>query len=255
MPDDAQNRAMRALADLGELRVWSLLVTVFGDLAPDRPLDGPTLSAIMGRISIKPEATRVALHRLRSDGWIRSEKQGRTSLHSLTEQGKTDSTAAARRIYATPDQIGDAATLLLTEHPDVTPDPSLFTQIAPRLFICAADTVAPENTMRLAPTEQEVPAWISAQIQSQTLTNGYRDLHRVLCDIDTALPAGTRLAALDSAVLRVMIVHAWRRLCLRHPALPRHVHSPDWRGHDCRALVTRLLARFPRPTLDHINSP
>lgn len=255
MPDDAQNRAMRALTDLGELRVWSLLVTVFGDLAPDGPLDGPTLSAIMGRISIKPQATRVALHRLRSDGWIMSEKRGRTSLHSLTKQGKTDSTAAAKRIYATPDQIGQTATLLLTEHSDVTPDPSQFTRIAPRLFICAADAVLPENVMRLAPVDQEIPAWISAQIQSAPLCSGYHELHRVLTDIDTALPDRTQLEALDSAVLRVMIVHAWRRLCLRHPALPRHVHSPDWRGHDCRALVTRLLSRFPRPTPDRINSP
>ena len=45
----------------------------------------------------------------------------------------------------------------------------------------------------------------------------------------------------------VLIVHAWRRLALKHPVLPRALHSDTWRGHDCRAQVMHLLDHLPRP--------
>jgi len=251
MPTDAHNQAVRSLADLGPLRVWSVLVTVFGDLAPHDPLDGPTLSAIMGAIGIKPEATRVALHRLRSDGWIVSRKQGRTSLHSLTDQGQRDSAAASPRIYAAPDEMGRGAYALVTQDASAPLDPTLFAQIAPRVYLTADATPLPEGAMQMAP--MDLPPWLGAQLESPSVRDAYKALHAVLMDIDAELCAN-HLTPLDVAVIRVMIVHAWRRLTLRHPDLPRASHSPDWRGHDCRTLVTALLTRFQRPDLDMIKA-
>ena len=248
---EAHASAIRALTDLGPLRVWSVLVTVFGDLAPDVALDGPTLSAIMTAIGIKPEATRVALHRLRSDGWIVSEKKGRTILHSLTAQCQRDSINARPRIYGTPEDIGGGAHAVLMPDTANVPDPALFSPVAPRLYICAHDTPVPEGAMQLQP--MEFPEWLGAQIETDALRDAYKALHAVLLDIETEL-AGVTLTALETAVLRVMIVHAWRRLSLKHPDLPRAAHSKDWRGHDCRALVTQLLTQYARPALDTIKA-
>ncbi|MEO0400805.1 MAG: PaaX family transcriptional regulator C-terminal domain-containing protein [Pseudomonadota bacterium] len=252
MHSNACTQATQALADLGALRVWSLLVTVFGDLAPDHPLDGPTLSVLMTGIGIKPEATRVALHRLRSDGWITSQKHGRISAHSLTTTGQHHSVAARQRIYGTPDEMGRGAFVIVTPDIDSSLDPAEFAQIAPRLFVCGADTPFPDTAMQLAP--MDLPPWLGRQIETETMRDAYKSLHAVLMDIDAELPAGTELAPLDTAVLRVMIVHAWRRLALKHPDLPQAAHSPDWRGHACRALVTTLLERFARPELDAIKA-
>jgi phenylacetic acid degradation operon negative regulatory protein len=252
MHNDSHTQAIRSLSNLGPLRVWSLLVTVFGDLVPDGSLDGPTLSAIMTAIGIKPEATRVALHRLRSDGWIKSEKRGRTSLHSLTGRGRTDSEAARQRIYGEPKTMGRVAEIFLTESAAVELDPAQFAQVTSRVFVCGADTVRPKGAMRLQPTDLQ--PWLGRQIESEQIWKAYKSLHSVLMDIDEALPEGTQLGALEVAVLRVMIVHAWRRLTLKHPDLPRAAHSPDWRGHDCRALVTTLLSRFARPALENIKA-
>ncbi|MEL6450889.1 MAG: PaaX family transcriptional regulator C-terminal domain-containing protein [Pseudomonadota bacterium] len=249
MPTDAYTQAIRALGDLGQMRVWSLLVTVFGDLAPDAPLDGPTLSAIMAEIGIKPEATRVALHRLRSDGWVTSTKQGRTSAHGLTAKGQRDSAAARQQIYGLPDQMGRAVGVILTPAPcDL--DSTLFAQLAPRVYLCGDGTALPADALLLTPAE--LPPWLGRQVETDTLRDAYKSLHAVLTDIDLELTDASLLAPLHHAVLRVMIVHAWRRLTLKHPDLPRAAHSPEWRGHDCRALVTKLLARFPRPDLDAI---
>jgi phenylacetic acid degradation operon negative regulatory protein len=252
MRNVAYENSVTALSELGPMRVWSLLVTVFGDLAQERALDGPTLSAIMAEIGIKPEATRVALHRLRSDGWITSEKSGRTSLYSLTETGQRDSAAARPRIYGKPDHMGRAAQMILLADASATLDPSDYAQVAPRLFIAGADAAMPDYAMQLQP--MDIPPWLGPQIETATMRDSYLALHAVLQDIQGALPDAAVLAPLHVAVLRVLIVHAWRRLALKHPDLPRGAHSPDWRGHDCRALVTRLLDRFDRPTLDAIKA-
>jgi len=251
MPTDKYTQSIRALSDLGPLRVWSLLVTVFGDLAPDQTLDGPTLSMIMAGIGIKPEATRVALHRLRSDDWIASQKRGRTSLHRLTAKGQQDSQAARPRIYGTPEQMGGAARVILTSQPQDL-DPARFAQISTRLFVCNASTALPAGAMALEP--QDYPAWLGAQIETAPMKDAYKSLHAVLTDITQELGDVTPRQPLQVAVLRVMIVHAWRRLTLKHPDLPRAAHSADWRGHDCRVLITELLHRFPRPDLDQIKA-
>ncbi|MEM8654448.1 MAG: PaaX family transcriptional regulator C-terminal domain-containing protein [Pseudomonadota bacterium] len=247
MPTDAYGQALRSLSELGPMRVWSLLVTVFGDLAPDRPLQGPTLSAIMAEIGIKPEASRVALHRLRSDGWIVSEKRGRTSSHALTEKGRSDSDAARARIYGTEDPR--EASLVVTRTP-VDLDPVQFAQIAPRVFVAASDATTPGDAMRLE--AGTLPPWLGAQIETDVMRDAYKSLHAVLTDITEELAAP--LAPLEVAALRVLTVHAWRRLALKHPALPAHAHTTDWRGHDCRALVATLLNRYPRPDLNVIKA-
>ncbi|MEX0369241.1 MAG: PaaX family transcriptional regulator C-terminal domain-containing protein [Tateyamaria sp.] len=249
MPTDAYSQSIQSLSELGPLRVWSLLVTVFGDLAPDRPLDGPTLSAIMSEIGVKPEATRVALHRLRSDGWVSSMKKGRTSLHQLTDKGSTDSDAARARIYGTPDQMGqDARVFLLPSASDL--DSASFAQVAARVYVCGADTQVPDCAMQLTP--HHLPDWLGEQIETEAMRDAYKSLHAVLTDISEELQGD--LTPLQTATLRTMIVHAWRRLTLKHPDLPRAAHSAEWRGHDCRALVTTLLARFPRPDLETIKA-
>ena len=81
-------------------RVWSLLVTVFGELAQDADaqISGSLLRSLSEHIGIKPEAMRVALHRLRKDGWIDSERTGRTSNYFLTLWGRAQSIAASPRI-------------------------------------------------------------------------------------------------------------------------------------------------------------
>lgn len=250
MHNDTHTQAIANLSVLGTLRVWSVLVTVFGDLAPSCALDGPTLSAIMDGIGIKPEATRVALHRLRSDDWVASEKTGRTSLHRLTEKGQRNSAAAHLRIYGAPTQTGRGAEVFVMPHANSAPDPAIFARISARTFITATGTPLPEGALQLTPGD--FPKWLGPQIEPTSLCNAYDDLHTTLRAIDAALPDGTPLSPMQTAVLRVMIVHAWRRLVLKHPDLPRAAHSAKWRGHDCRALVTTLLSRFPRPVLDQI---
>ncbi|TNF17581.1 MAG: PaaX family transcriptional regulator, partial [Rhodobacteraceae bacterium] len=62
------------------------MISVFGVLAQDESarIIGPLLRLLTERIGITPAAMRVAIHRLRKDGWIDSQRHGRTSVYFLT---------------------------------------------------------------------------------------------------------------------------------------------------------------------------
>lgn len=256
MDDDALKSATATLLSLGPQRVWSLLVTVFGDLAQEKgaAIDGPVLSALMSDLQIKPEATRVALHRLRNDNWIMSSKHGRTSRHSLTAHGRKQSNAASPRIYGLPQDAPQSWKMVILKG-STTPDRDQmatlgFIPLMPRVFVGCDAAIAPDGALVLSP--DTVPQWIATQLEPRDLADEYAALFAALTTLEQSLPRDHSLAPHDIAVLRCVIVHSWRRLVLKHPQLPPQLYSEKWRGHDCRALVTTLLARLPRPDLGRI---
>ncbi|HAB36668.1 MAG TPA: PaaX family transcriptional regulator [Rhodobacteraceae bacterium] len=236
------NKSVRLLTQLGPIRAWSLLVTVFGELSGENAVDGPVLTSIMREIGIKPEATRVALHRLRNDGWITSQRLGRISQYKLTAKGAHDSAAARPRIYGRPQKTEEKMQFFITKTSDNSLDPASYTQITSRIFVCEISTVCPPEAIILEPTH--LPIWLSKQIESDYLRQGYDNLFQVLSNISFNVET---FSPLQIAVVRILIVHVWRRLTLKHPTLPRTAHSASWHGHDCRALVTTLLDNLPRP--------
>lgn len=256
MDRSALNTAQERLTSLGVQRVWSLLVTVFGDLAQNEgdEINGPVLSTLMTELRIKPEATRVALHRLRNDNWIVSTKHGRTSRHSLTDQSRRISAAANPRIYGPPLDTARGWQLVMLESAAVQSREEMealgFAPLMPRIYVGADDSTPPENSLALPATH--APAWLSAQFEPKDLVQDYAALHSALIQLDHALVQDHGLTAREIAVLRCAIVHSWRRLVLRHPNLPRQMYSGDWRGHNCRTLVMALLGRLPRPALSEI---
>ncbi len=255
MPPDAFDQTKSALLALGGQRVWSLMVTLFGDLAQaqDSALDGPVLSDVMAKMDIRPEAVRVALHRLRNDGWIVSRKHGRTRRHALTATSRQETLKASARIYASPDMHESDWQLVLLEDATDMPQNEMakngFTQLLPRVYLGSTQAQAPENALVL--DGGNVPDWVRQQIAPQMLEPEYRALRPLLQAAERTLPRGT-LDPLQTAVLRCLIVHNWRRIVLRHPRLPPALLPEDWVGHACHTLVDTLLGRFPRPSLVHI---
>jgi phenylacetic acid degradation operon negative regulatory protein len=253
MPTDPLLDTIAELHRLGGQRVWSLLVTVFGDLAqePGQVIEGRTLSAIMTAMSIRPEATRVALHRLRNDGWIESQKVGRTSHHALTDLGRSQSAAAAPRIYGTSAQSAEWQVCILPPAANGSETSRMaalgYAELAPRVFVGPAGS-GPEDGLYL--TVSEVPIWVQDALISEEIAQDYVNLRTALQRIETQVPA--EQSALDRAVLRTLIVHNWRRIVLKHPELPAQLLPRNWQGHACRELVHKLLDRHPRPKLGDI---
>lgn len=251
MPTDAYTTQLAALRTLGGRRVWSLMISLFGDLAQDegQAIDGPVLSDLMGAMQVKPEAVRVALHRLRIDGWITSTRAGRISRHALTAQGRAQSRAASPRIYAPPEAAEDAWQIIVTAGGAVVPDAG-FAPIAPRIYVGPGALGPPRDALVFQGSQ--VPDWLRKQAAPTHLRADYEALLEILTALAQTLPEQPTFTAKQTAVLRCLIVHNWRRLVLKHASLPAALVSPKWPGQRCHVLVSQILADYPRPTLAHL---
>lgn len=239
----SQFAALAAILTEGQRhRAWSLLVTVFGDLAraPGQELGSAPLGRIGTEMGLRPEAVRVALHRLRKEGWLAYRRQGRHTFYRLTDDGRAQSEAAGPRIYGAP---GGARAYLIVAQGDA---PGVC--VAPGLTVAAEASLAPHHLS--AELVAAPPDWLAAQLcpaGTGALARATRErFEALLPDLRAAPP----LDPLQVATLRVLTVHDWRRLALRLPDLPDFV-LPG--GDDIRAARTAsaaILGRLPRPPVD-----
>ena len=241
-------KLVQVLTDTEPPRVWSLLVSVFGELAqePAATISGPVINHLLGLIGIKPEAIRVALHRLKKDGWIDSRRIGRRSIYFLTPKGRAESAAASPRIYA---PRADAMAWLILSEPgrgDGRPDDAA--QIAPGLRISTLQA-GPDELSIPVTAASPLPQWITERSCAPEIVAQSRDLAARLMRLEQIIQPRTNLSAPEVAALRVLIVHCWRRIILKLPDLPDAAFPDGWTGGECRDRMTRLLVMLPKPAL------
>lgn len=239
--------AIRALTQGQSLRVWSFIVTLFGDLArePGAYLAGATLTALTGRVAIKPASMRVALHRLRKDGWLESQRAGRTSAYFLTERGRAETLAATKRIYAPSEHASGTWHLLVAppgEREALEARVPEGMNLLPGIVLGMGPAPQFEDCLALSGTLSTLPDWVRASLVSGDLRGDYASFEARLTRVAQLLPQ--QVSDLDRAVLRGLIVHGWRRLLLRHPDLPDDFLGPDCRIGPCREQVMALLERL-----------
>ncbi len=257
-------QAVAQLAEPRHQRVWSIIVTVFGDMAqgPGDRLSGGTLNRIIGPMGIRPEAIRVAIHRLRKDGWLQSERSGRESRHFLTEFGRRQSAAVTPRIYTRHPRISDDWHVLIAA--DAPGIDDLGELVLSENFIAVSRSVAigpgrpptdRDNLMVFRADPVTVPEWFRDRLFPPELEQACRTLLEDSNTVRNLLPLRSRPTPLQTAVLRTLVVHRWRRVALRHPDLPPQYQPPGWPGDACREAVFSLLDRLPRPSLAQLEKP
>lgn len=229
-------------------RVWSLLVTVFGDLAQKTGthLSSGGLGQMTRLIGLKPEATRVALHRLRKDGWIDSARMGRGSQYTLTRFGRAESRAATPWIYATSGPQ-DPAWLVMTDPASDGSPKAKGIWLAPHILVTMTPPPLPSAFCVELSAGTDWPAWMAAKVCSPGMAAQSQALNGQLLRLEQGLPPIETLSPAEIAVLRVLIVHGWRRIILKVPALPDHLFPDTWHGAECRTRVAHLLNRLPKP--------
>ncbi len=259
----APKTAIQTLGALGDLRVWSVIITIFGDAVMPRggKVSATALATLTDRLGIKPEALRVALFRLGKDGWITRSKRGRNSYYALTKRGRETFLPASRRIYAKATTLSGpwhiAALGPGTEADRAVCEDRLadmgYVRLTPMLFLGAANgPKPPSEVLVISGILHQLPDWAHNALAPDSLQQDYARLETVLLDLCKApLPRDPETAA----ALRVLLVHQWRRMLLRHADLPAEVLPKNWRGEACRALVLGLyqaLSETADPWLDNI---
>ena len=248
MPDPVQDHSpeIARLLDCGPLKTWSVVVTILGDLLRD-PADrihGRSLAALTGPMGIADPALRVALHRLKKDGWIQSARDGRESTYWLSDSARAETESVRNRIYgAQPAATGPVHLLLLPADVEMTTNQGVESlTIGPRMLLTDADPARhPAQSLSLSLPRTPLPDWIANTLCPPEHRAEYRRL------TDAAEAILTAAHGSETSVLRMLILHHWRRLQLRHSPLADALLPTDWDGAQARRAVARALNQLPRP--------
>lgn len=241
----------------GRPRVWSLVITVFGDAVQPRGgrISAARLQAVMGRLGIEAGALRTALSRLVKEQWLVRERQGRASFYRLSASGETAFGLATDRIFS-PNKKAQAGQAVLGVLIGGTGEAR-----------ARLDREVGKNQGRVLATGAYVWAdvdlpdgeWLAAR-KILTAKCAFGPVPRAVFDLPTlraqrrdyedmlekfrqpAVGETNALAPLDAFALRTLLVHYWRRIVLRYPELPFEMAPADWPGADCLDLVVALYS-------------
>lgn len=238
---------------VGGASARSLLLTVLGEfvLPEGRPVLTRAIVHVLGLLGVEEKAARQALSRTASDGWLRSERVGRSARWSLTPPGRRLLTDGARRIYsfgATPRDWDGLWLVLLVSVPEARR--AVRHRLRTRLLWAGFGSPAPGVWVSPNP-EREVEAAALAELglaeETMSFVARFAGVGRERSMVDRAWDLGEIGARYEAFIgefgdldpqpgdgvllAQARLVHEWRRFVFVDPVLPRRLLPPHWSGH------------------------
>jgi len=235
----------------GPARTGSIVITLYGDAIAPRggSLAASDLTRILGAMGLNAGMVRTALSRLAADGWVARTRQGRASFYRLTDKGSATFAEATARIYGPAQHSGSGDLLLALLDPGTVGaaqraqlEACGWGSLAPGVMLGLREPEAapPPLLLRAEPRSEPDARLLAARAWPlERIAAGYQrflDRHQGT----EALGAGTSSpAGLDALLLRVLLIHDFRRVLLRDPMLPSSLLPEDWPGLRARALCAQ----------------
>ena len=225
------------LTELEPIKTWSLIVTLLGDLEVSN-IAGKDLGVLLSVVGLKPEATRVALHRLKKDGWITSIRQGREVSYSLSEIGLSETRAAYDDVYRADLKYPDGWRVVVVND-DECPKNAL------RIFRNVWLVPRPDSPEINAPLwldlgQDTLPDWFHEKLVSadtQELCHQLARCAREACD--------AQLTATQTAAIRLLCLHHWRKIALREATWAALWLAPESPIAQCHRDISKLFNTLP----------
>lgn len=160
------------------------------------------MAEIVSRIGLRPEAMRVALHRLRRDGWVVSRRQGRQSFFRLSPMARRETQAVADTVYGVRRPQGPLRLVIAP--------PGGAEEIGLSLGRGISLVLGDAGAGLVSHPEGDWPDWVRSRLMEAVCEDEMQGLEKALAEvsIDTIPPA-------DQGSLRLLVLHGWRRLVLR----------------------------------------
>jgi phenylacetic acid degradation operon negative regulatory protein len=243
-------------------RTWSIIITFYGDALLPRgdSLWLGTLHSFFKGLDIADGVVRTAMSRLAADGWLERNKVGRNSFYRLTEKGRGVFAEAAERIYHLKTAEWDGKFALLVPSPTSDRD-----QL--RAALEEAGYGAPGPGLWIAPSSWPVPQAAAGEIRLQAegdasdlralaarawplgeIAEAYEHFMAAFAPLLAALEKGMKPSELDAIMARVLMIHEYRRIVLRDPALPAEILPEHWPGRAARELCAALYRHLAGPS-------
>lgn len=236
------------LYSLDAIKTWSLIVTMFGDLdqSSNASMSGKQINTILGHIGIKPEATRVALHRLKKDGWINTTKVGREVIYTLSQNGKTQTNAAYEDVYRVSVKFPDGWSLSLYNDKEIN-----FSKIEHRGILLSknvllepiTNTQKAGNNLLLEFDRCKTPIWFEEQIVPRKILDSTKRFNVLAQQIPSTPKYSSQL---DCNAMRLLFLHHWRKMALRDGTWAHIWLSNSGPVAECHKQIVRILNLLPK---------
>jgi len=216
------------------LRVWSIIITLFGDAIACRggAVSAKTVQDILDSMRIEAGTVRTAFSRLTRDGWVLREKIGRASHYRLSPSGRVPFVDATRRIYAPYQGHSDNQTFI-EFHQNDYPNPRFVVRNDEDISTTEGDVFS----ARLS--EISVPEWMSKIIASKEHENS---LTSIIDKFSSVVPE--KLEPIDSLAIRCLLIHEWRRHIFQFPPIPLSLCPDNWPAENCHRLIAKLYGEL-----------
>jgi len=202
-------------------------------------------------LGVNERLTRTAVFRLVQEGWLESRKLGRRSYYRLSQTGQNYYQRAAKRIYASskPDWNGVWTLLFVSLVPDGKRDPLHrgltwlgYGRMAAGVYALPCDDHAPtqnllsdlelENSIvqmkANADNTEALQKLVMTRWKLEKLRRRYRAFIARYLKVQAAVRNIEKPAAHSLVLLRVLLVHEYRRILLNDPELPAAMLPADW---------------------------
>jgi phenylacetic acid degradation operon negative regulatory protein len=241
------------------IRAGSLIVTLFGDAIAPRggQLALASLLEIMRAFRVSETLVRTAMSRLVAEGLFERKKIGRNTFYALSASGGEAFADAAGKIYGAAPEYWDGGfdLVLLEGSASDRADARAHWQshgyaaLTPDLVIGIAGH-RPTNALHLSARATD-PATARALAQRawplDELARRYLHFNAMFAPTGAALRARGGPNDLDCVVVRILLVHEYRRIVLRDPLLPNPLLPDDWPGRKARDLCAAIYAVVADP--------
>lgn len=255
----------------------SLIVTVWGDaIAPHG--DAVWLSGLirlMQPLGLSERLVRTSVYRLGQQGWLTATQGGRRSLYALTPQGKAKFEHAYRRIYAPPTDAWDGAWQMA-----VLPQASLgadqrrvmrrqlgwdgYAMLAAGVFVrpsrrggVDATNGPGDNAIILtcqACTDVDRNAFANLALERWDLATIAAEYRAFIARFTPVIRAFSTAVASpeDSFIVRMLLIHAYRRVTLHDPQLPAELLPAKWPATSAYTLCRDFYRLTHRRAEEHL---
>ncbi len=275
-----------AFRQLRRVQAGSLIMSVFGDAVIPRGgrIWLGSLIRLLEPLELSDRLVRTSVFRLVKEEWLRTEAVGRRSDYVLTASGKRRFDEASRHIYASQVPIWDRRWRLLLVvgeleqkererlrqalfwqgfgalgsdcfvHPstDLTSAfDALVAEGLAELLGHLMPLLAAESRSGLAASDVDL---VRRSWNQKKLAASYSSFVSVYLPIlaDLRRDRQAEVAPQDAFLLRILLIHDYRRLLLRDPELPEVLLPPDWPGQKARLLCKELYRRLLDPSEKHL---
>jgi phenylacetic acid degradation operon negative regulatory protein len=249
------------------VRTASLIVTVFGDAIVPRGglLSIRALVDLMGGLGIEAGAVRTAMSRLVADGLF-VRRNGRRPHYALSAEAERTFAEAFRKVYAgeRPEAGGGFRLIIAPAMAKKVLDGAAFAAagyraMAPGVLIAPASAAAvplPAGAYALqAQADDPTVQRIAHDVLGLAETAGaYRRFVAEFSGPAGALAAGGAVTPAQAFALRMLAVHAFRRIVIRDPGLPEDLLPLDRPDRQAREIMATLYRAATVPAEAHLDA-